>query len=151
MIKLVSSQKGITLITLIITVILLVIITSVLSMNAYSSMQLSNLTKLQNDIQTLNDRVATYYIKNGELPIYKDYSMTKSELKNILSDISPGDSNTYYTIDLEELENLSLNYGEAFKSKGTSNKDKYIINEETHVIYYLEGIIYEGIEYHTTN
>lgn len=151
MIKNLNSEKGITLITLIITVILLVIITSIISMNAYSSMQLSNLTKLQNDIEALNDRVAAYYIKNGKLPIYNDYTMTKTELRSILSDMSSRDSSTYYTIDLGELDNLSLNYGEEYKTQGTKNRDKYIINEETHIIYYLEGIVYEGIEYHTVN
>ena len=149
MIKMVNNEKGITLMTLIITIILLVIITGVLSMNAYSSMQLSNLTKLQNDIQSLNDRVASYYVKNGKLPIYNDYSLTKTELISIINDISYSDNNTYYILDLDELDNLSLNYGDAYKSNGTKNKDKYIINEETHIIYYLEGVIYEGREYHT--
>lgn len=147
MIKIIRKEQGITLITLIITVLLLMIVTGVLVMNSHTSLQLSNLTRLQNDIEAINNRVASYYVKNGELPIYQDDVKSKSELLSVLNDMSINDGDTYYTIDIEELGNISLNYGKAYQS--TSTTDKYIINEETHVVYYLKGIHYEGKEYHT--
>ena len=52
----------------------------------------------------------------------------------------------YYTIKLDELENLSLNYGFEYTKLG---EDRYIINEESHVIYYYKGIAYDGLKYHT--
>ena len=156
MIKNLKREQGITLITLIITVVLLVIITSILAKNTYSSLQLSNLTKLQNDVESLNDRVAAYYVKNGNLPIHqvslsngsgKNDTMTKSEVRSIVDKVSPYDNDNYYVLDIEKLDNVTLNYGKEYKIK--SSTDKYVIHEETHMIYYLKGIYYEGEEYHT--
>ncbi|MDE5830176.1 MAG: hypothetical protein K2H53_00220, partial [Clostridia bacterium] len=62
--------------------------------------------------------------------------------------ISNGDCDNYYVINLNELDNITLNYGKEYRL--TSSDDKYIINEETHIIYYLKGVIYEGERYHTT-
>lgn len=163
MIKFMKKEQGVTLITLAITIVLLVIITAAFARNSHSSMELSNLTKLQNDIQILNDRVAAYFVKNDKLPInqkvavnssdvmgyYSDDILTKDEVKGIINDLSPNDGDTYYVIDIEALENVTLNYGTAYKS--ISSKDKYIVNESTHIVYYLEGITYEGQEYHTVN
>ena len=139
------NEKGITLVTLVITVMLLVIITSILAVNSYTSLKLSSLTKLKNDIESLESRISSYYIKEGRLPTYEN-PKTKSELRKILNDMSVNDGDNYYTINLEELDNLSLNYGSNWKLLG---EDRYIINEESHVIYYVKGITYEGEEYHT--
>lgn len=63
MTKIYRNEKGITMITLIITVMLMVIITGTLMANSKTNVQLSSFTKLQNDIETLNDRVAAYFVK----------------------------------------------------------------------------------------
>ena len=136
--NLIKNENGISLVTLVITVILLVIITGTLATNSYRSLQLSNLTRLQNDIEALNDRVASYFVQNGKLPIIESNSYTKQDLRKTLNDMSMNDGDTYYEIDMSLLDNISLN-----------NNDIYVINEETHVIYYLKGINYEGKEYHT--
>lgn len=149
MIKIFRKEQGITLATLVITVILLIIITSILAFNSHTSLQISNLTKLQNDIQTLSDRIASYYVEKGELPIYTSERITKYQLLQTheFDDISNGDGDDYYTINLNEINNITLNYGKGYRS--SSSDDKYIINEETHIIYYLKGVSYEGERYHT--
>ena len=63
MIKNIRNEKGVTMITLIATVALLIIITGILATRSYTSVQLSNLTKLKNDIEVLNNRTAAYKIK----------------------------------------------------------------------------------------
>ncbi len=142
----VKSEKGITLVTLIITVILLVLVTCILAMNSYTSMNLSKLTRLNNDIQALDDRVSAYFVKNGKLPIKEGEKYEyPTNFDKGMSDRGSYDDNNYYAIDLSLLDNLSLNYGTA-----STGKDKYIINEKSHAIYYLEGITYEGTVYHTT-
>lgn len=160
--KLRDEEKGITLVTLAITVILLVIITMALAKNSYSNLQLTSLTKLQNDIEILNNRVAAYYVKNGKLPIRKitvvdsstgvnstkDDTMTKSEVMALVGDVYSYDNDNYFVLDISELDNVTLNYGNAYNSSKTAT-DKYVINEETHRIYYLKGINYDGEEYHT--
>lgn len=140
-----ENEKGITLVTLVITVILLVIITSILAVNSYTSLKLSNLTKLKSDIETLDSRVSSYYIKEGKLPVYEE-AIDKTDLRKTLKDMSVNDGDKYYTIKIDELDNLTLNYGSNWKLLG---EDRYIINEESHVIYYVKGITYEGEEYHT--
>ncbi len=159
----IKNEQGITLITLVVTVLMLIIITGTLVVNSTSTMQLSRLTKMQNDIEALDDRVAVYYVRTGNLPIYEDDKFTKDELISKFTNMRPSSSSSdyyeidldtltngnYYTIDISELDNLSLNYGKSYKS--IDSTDKYIINEETHKIYYLKGIKYEGMEYHTVD
>lgn len=140
-----KNEKGITLITLLVTVVLLAIITTSLATNSYDSMQLSKLTKLENDIEALNDRVAVYFVENDSLPIIGD-AYTKSELKTAFGSVSANDGDEYYIIDLSLLDNLTLNYGEEYLTSGT---DSYIINTESHIIYYLQGITYKGDTYYT--
>ena len=132
-------------ITLVITVLLIVIISSVLAKNSYDSLQLSNLTKLDNDVKMLNDRIAAYYVQYGSLPTYGE-AYTRESLKDKITDMSPNDGDSYYIIDLSELDNLTLNYGENYL---TSSSDVYIINEESHTVYYLRGVKYSGQVYHT--
>lgn len=138
MINIFKEQKGITLITLIITVVLLIIITATIAINSHTSLELSNLTKLENDIQALNDRIATYYVKNGTLPVTSD-TYTKKELSSRITNLSPNDGDTYYRIDLSKLDNITLNYG----------NNTYIINETSHNIYNLDSVVYDEKVYYT--
>ena len=140
----IKSEKGFTLATLVITVILLIIITVIMARQSYTSMAISKLSKLQNDIEQLNDRIAAYYVKNDKLPVDTSNPINKPELYGVLNDMSSKDGNTYYKLELNMLDNLSLNYG-----KNSADGDYYLINEESHVVYYYAGIEYDGEEYHT--
>lgn len=148
MIKNIKEENGITLITLVITVILMVIVTTILATNSYTSLQLSNLTKLQNDIEVLDSRIASYFIENGELPILTTtgHKLSKLELASKIKGISANDGDYYYTIDISQLDNITLNYGDGYRAV---TNDRYIINEKSHIIYYLEGVYYDGDRYHT--
>lgn len=136
-----KGEKGITMLTLVITIMVLVIITGTLATNAYNSVELSKLTRLENDIKMLEDRVAVYYVKNDTLPITEAEPYKKASLSLRINDLSENDGEDYYVIDLSKLDNLTLNYGR--------NSTEYIINEESHVIYHLSGITYNGKIYHT--
>lgn len=140
-----KNERGIAMITLVITVLLIVIISSALAKNSYDSTQLGNLTKLDNDVKMLEDRIAAYYVQYGDIPTYGD-PYNKSAVKEKITDLSPNDGDNYYIIDLSELDNVTLNYGENYL---TSSNDVYLINEESHVVYYLRGIKYNGQVYHT--
>lgn len=134
-----KNEKGITLIILVMTVLILIVITSTIASNAYDSTQLQRLTKLNNDIKMLEDRIAAYYVENDDLPKdIKEY--TKTELSRRIEDLSINDGEKYYKIDVTKLDNITLNYAE----------DEYIVNEESHAVYNLNGITYKGIIYHTT-
>ena len=143
--KYIKNENGITMITLVVTVLLLIIITGTLATNSYDSTQIAKLTKLDNDIKALNDRIAAYYVEHEELPIMGN-SYSKNDLRNVISDLSGNDGDEYYTIDLSLLDNITLNYGEDYAAL---SENSYIINTESHVIYYLQGIRYKGVVYHT--
>ena len=143
--KYIKNENGITMITLVVTVLLLIIITGTLATNSYDSTQIAKLTKLDNDIKALNDRIAAYYVEHEELPIMGN-PYSKNDLRNVISDLSGNDGDEYYTIDLSLLDNITLNYGEDYAAL---SENSYIINTESHVIYYLRGIRYTGVVYHT--
>ena len=149
-----KDSKGISLVSLSIAVILIIIISNVVIYNVKDNLKLENLKNMQNDIENLSDKVEDYYIKNGKLPV-------KSLYKNIdhIDVISSAtDTGDFYIIDLKSLENLTLNYGKDYKKIIDDNiteeeiqtlKDIYIINEDSHNIFYVEGINIDKETYYT--
>ena len=140
-----KNERGVTLIILILTILVLIIITSMLVSNSFNSIEVSNLAKLNSDIKALEDRVASYYVKNNTLPIFGGL-ISKNDIINIIDDLNSDDGDKYYALDLNKLDNPTLYYGQGYT---VPNEDMYIINTETHTVYYLKGITYEGIKYHT--
>ena len=91
---------------------------------------------MNHDINVIEDSIALYYLNNGNIPIKDKINFEHS--------INPNDNNSYYKIDLSKLENIYLNYG-----KMKNEQDFYIINEESHTIYYFSGVEYKGKIYYT--
>ena len=145
-----EKNKGITLITLVIAVIILIIISSLLVYNAKTGIKLRTLKKMYNDIELLSDKVESHYAKYGALPAEFEY------LGNIYFEPEPNDNDMYYVIDLNALDGVSLNYGYDFKNITSEDdtlayNDVYIINEQSHHIYYVRGIEMDGIVYYTND
>lgn len=147
-----KNQKGVTLVSLIITIIIILIITSATVYTSTNRFKINNISKMYNDIELLNDKIATYYLKFGGLPIIKNtenipIKYTFSELnfdKNI------NDDDNYYIIDLEAIGNITLNYGKEGFTNQNASDDVYIINNKTHTVYYVKGIEYtDGKMYHS--
>lgn len=101
---------------------------------------ISELNNMYKDINTLENKISLYYLDYGNLPIIQD---KKIEFKD--KSINPNDNDVYYEIDLSKLENLKLFYGD----KKLGIKDIYIINEQSHTIYYLNGCEHEGKNVYT--
>ncbi len=139
-----KSERGITLAILILTIMILVILTSIVATNSDEFLEASKVTKLNSDIKVLEDRVAAYYIENNGIPQFGS-AISKSEVN--IPVLSSSDGNTYYVIDLNKLDNPTLNYGKGYKDATSS--DKYIINYDTHNVYYLQGIQNKGETYYT--
>ena len=155
-----KNQKGINMITLSIAVLILIIITSVLVYNSADGVKIKSLYNLYNDIEELNDKVGAYYLKNGDLPKGPKYENT--DFLNTLEGLddkqkNPNNSNDFYVINLQALEGVSLNFGWDFdeikgkKSDETESTltDLYIVNEESHTIYYPHGIEVKNKKYYT--
>lgn len=97
------------------------------------SIKISELNNMYKDISILENKIALYYLDFGNLPIKQDREI---EFKK---SINPNDNEIYYEIDLNKLDNISLFFGD--KILGTN--DIYIINEQSHTIYYLKGCEYD--------
>lgn len=116
--------------------IIVVAIFSILIISINNGVNLAKLNSMNHDINVLEDSIALYYLNNGNIPIKDKINFEHS--------INPNDNNSYYKIDLSKLESIYLNYG-----KMKNEQDFYIINEESHTIYYFSGVEYKGKIYYT--
>lgn len=139
----IKQEKGVTLSILVITIIVLLILTSTLIYNAKGSIHIQNTTKLYNDLELLREKVSEYYNEYGEIPGKIEYKNI-GNLSNVLS--KNNDTGKFYVIDLEAMKGISLNYGKDYENiknnpnNANSYTDIYIINENSHNIFYVNGI-----------
>ena len=147
-----NSEKGITLITLVVAVSIMIIISGMLIYNAKNGIKMRNLKMMQNDIDLLNNKVDAYYVKYGALPAEIEYNVTPLPFASYNS---PNDNEKYYVLDLKAFEGLTLNYGADFANITAENvadyTDLYVINEQSHHIYYVRGIEIDGVIYYTND
>ena len=139
-----KNEKGITLITLVITVMALSALAITIVANTRSMKNTKNITQLKNDISNLRQKVTDFYNEYGELPADIEYTNI-ANLTDVLNDKEK--NSKFYVIDLQAMQGISLNYGEDYKyvkntNTETANQyyDLYIINEASHNIFYVEGI-----------
>ncbi len=144
------NNKGITIVSLIITIIVILIISSITINVSYKRFEINKFNKMKNDLELLSDKVSNYYLKTENIPVVLDSSGNKTQytFTELNFDKDSTDNSVYYILDLEAMDGLFLNYGEeGFKNINTSD-DVYVINEQSHVIYYVKGIKLNGEVYH---
>lgn len=140
-----KQEKGITMVALVITVIILMILTNVLIYNTQDNVYIKTLTNLYNDIDMLRDKVSAYYSEYGKIPAEIKYTNI-GELKNANILGASDKEDEFYVIDLEAMQGISLNYGKDYEKVKTDKEnannytDLYIINENSHNIFYIDGI-----------
>lgn len=150
-----KNEKGITMISLVITVIVLTMLGFTITMNASGMINITNINDLEGDIELLKQKVETFYKEYGEIPISLEYTNI-SHLSNILNNKEKELGSKFYVIDLQAMKGITLNLGKDYetvrKMTGTKEdlanvnnlKDLYIINNITHNIFYVEGINIDG-------
>ena len=149
-----KSEKAVTLITLVITIIVLIILTFTITVNVDQYANQKKRSNFETDIKNLKEEIDQYYAREKKLPIinkFTNVSMLES-IKNV------NDNENYYVIDIDKL-NVRLNYGTDYSSiyqkeeteEITDLLDVYIINEESHTIYYPKGLEYSGELHYTLN
>ena len=146
--RLSNSDKGVTLMVLIITIVVLLIITIVGVHTSLERIKANDINKMFNDIELLEDKTLEYYVVDGELPVISNVSYP-----NIAG---AGENATdLKVIDLSKLGNTSLNFGRDFeklKNETTitsTNFDVYVINEKTLQVFYSKGITVNKKTYYT--
>ena len=134
-----SNKKGATVLSIVFAVVIMLIITSTIVFSATKNLAAQTLDNMYNDIRLLKGKIDTYYMKYSALPL-KEKCTTYSGIPN--SVLNPNDaSNEYYFINLNMLGNLSL------QSKNAQTN--FIINTQSHTIYYLSGITIDGKTYYS--
>lgn len=140
-----KNQNGVTLIMLMITIIILALLAGVAIRNIDIGADIRNYNYMCADIELLESKIMTYYNEYGEIPIKEDTGVISNAKSMLGGQASSRDNDTYYQVDVQKLNNITLNFG-----GGTlANKDIYIINEQSHRVYYLKGATYEETLYHT--
>ena len=147
-----KGNKGVNLISLTIAVTVILILTGTIIVSSVSSLKSNKLRNMQADIDNLRDKVSNYYSQYGEIPADKNIEYTNISHINSVSEAV--DTGAFYVIDLSAVENVTLNYGKDYEkirngeatTEEEINKltDLYIINADSHNIFYVEGIEIDG-------
>lgn len=146
----INNNKGITLISLVVTIVVMLILAISLTASVTSTIELQEYNKVKEDIINLSEEVKVYYLKNKKLPAYtnREYSLSSYDVPTY--DINPNDSGVYYAIDLTVLpEDLKLNCGEGNVYKDFSSDDLYVLDKESLTVYYLKGAVLNGEKHYT--
>lgn len=138
-----KNQKGVTLTVLVTTIIIMATIVGSVTYSSIASTRMNQYYNMCSDIELLDEKIAIYYLENNfTLPTTDDESKKLSELIDDYNDnninYNPNNSGNLKKIDLNKLNNLSLN-----------NQD-YYIDEQSHTIYSAKGVKVEGKTYFTT-
>ena len=135
-----KNNKGITMITLIVTILLMLIIAGVTINQSVKNIEARKIDSLYADLELLEDKVNTYYLNNGSLPIKEEFKGSD----NFKSVRNVNDNNVYYVIDISKLEGVSLSMKLDF-----TGDDVYIMNEKSHTVYYPKGLTIDNETYYT--
>ena len=156
--NLIRNQKGISLIALTVTILVLSIVTSIVVYNAKNNIEIREYKKLANDLEVLQNKIDMYYLKNEQLPVLNinDVPVEYEGPTYYLSQKQSNDNDNYYIIDLNSISGVTLNFGKDFYriNQNASNIDEsmtdlYIVNEQSHRIYYAKGIDTGDNKYYT--
>lgn len=143
-----KNDKGVNLISLSVSIIIILILTSIILYNVKDNLGIQKLKNMQTDIGNLRDRVAAYYEQYGKIPANIELEYTNTGNIDVISNAV--DTGAFYIIDLSAMENITLTYGEDYekiasgevttKEQVNQLEDIYIINEDSHNIFYVRGI-----------
>lgn len=174
----INSEKGITIVVLVITVIILVLVSIPVIVNTTEVSELQKYTYFKGDIDKLRESIGTAYLDSQSIAtIGPRYTGDISFLNNFQNGEivrNPNDGYEYYVISLKELNShldaqIDLRYGTGNKIEDYASldinqgknpndtniiqyeyqgNDTYIINAKTKTIYYTDGLEYKGEIYH---
>ena len=146
-----KKEKGIALISLLIVIAVMTIVSSTVVYMSLDRFEINSLRKMTTDIELLQDKVSNYYLKYGVLPVLRDNTNTPVKYTYTTLDFekNSADNDTYYILDLEAMEGISLNYGEEGFENPNASDDVYIINQASYTVYYVKGMELNERMYHS--
>lgn len=138
-------KKGVTLSIVLIAIVIMITIITTASVVGSNAISTANFEDFKSNVSRAADAVNEYYLSNSTLPVTNEIVAADSvsnELRQLLS--KRGDINSkLYVVDMNKIEDSTIE-----KGRGTlSNKDVYIVAEETLNVYYLKGYTYRSVKY----
>ncbi len=152
--KIKQNQKGITLVALVLTIVLMIILTFTVTINVTQYKEHKAKSDFESDMNILQEEVNQYYARTKKIPIINKYTNTVmlTNKKNV------NDNENYYILDLRQLEIKLKNGSEYLEALSRDRSieisdltDLYIINEQSHTIYYPKGVNYNGSIHYSLN
>lgn len=139
-------KKGITVAMLVVIVTMMLIATTTVSVVGVNSINRANFETYKNKINKISDLALEYVTTNNSLPVTNEVVGKVSLDSDFIKELnSNGDAdNNMLVIDLSKLD-ATVDIG-----NGTVvNGDVFVICENTNNVYYLKGMEYKGIVYHS--
>ena len=171
-----KNNKGISLITAVMTVLLLIIILTTISYTAINNTKVKKINGFYSDLRLITDEVQLYYAEHNKLPVEdifytitettveKETDGSKDEYASIASAslnfilkegktsysfdnlYNPNDYNTNSDVPKSIYYQIDLN---KFNNLTLNNPDLiYLVNEQSKTVYCYEGIEVDGKLYH---
>lgn len=140
-------KNGISMMMLVIaTAVMLILVTSA-SVIGISSVNTANFEEYKSVLSRISDDVNYYYVENGSLPVKNEGSGVEVvdalslglEFYNQVVD-SGDESDELYIIDMEKLEDSTVKF--------SNENDVFLVANNSHNIYSLNGYIYKSKVYY---
>lgn len=125
-----NSQKGITIISLIVTVIVLLILATIIVTDTDTGAEYKKYKLMCADVELLEDKILIYYNEYGKLPVTGNVIDVSEIIES---------EHEFKQIDVSKLKNITLNY----------EANSFIIDTTSFEVYYKDGINYENKTYYT--
>lgn len=140
-------RKGVSLTTVVIAITVMMILIASVSVIGSSAINSANFEEYKSEIERVANEVNLYITENDTLPTTNEVisiNTLESEFLNSLNE-NNDISNKLYVVDISKLNDYNLE-----KGKGTvSDKDVFVVAEDSNNVYYLKGFRYRGKVYFT--
>ena len=140
-------KKGVSLSIVVAAVAIMMILISSVSVVGSNAISSANFEEYKSEITRVSDEVNIFITENNMLPVTNETISINSLGQDFLEQVKEnGDlSNKFYVVDVSKLNDYNIT-----KGKGTvSNKDVFLVAENTNNVYYLKGFKYRGDIYFT--
>lgn len=135
------NESGVTLSILVLTIVVMAILITTIGISVTGYADVKALKNFYNDLEIVREKTDVYYEKNKELPASEKITFNMETLLGESRNANDGE--VYYKVDLSLLDDMNLTYG----VKDSIN-NYYIVNEESHNIYFYPGITVSGNTYY---
>lgn len=140
-------KKGVSLVTVIIAVSVMMILISSVSVVGSSAISSANFEEYKSTIERVANEVNIYVNENKSLPVTNEIVAINSLGEEFLAEVKERNdlSNKFYVIDVSKLNDYNIEKGKG----NVSDKDVFLLAENTNNVYYLKGFKYRGKIYFT--